>query len=68
MAVYPGTSSLDVLRVLHDTVEHRWRTRKEFWAVFDDVVHAYGSIRHETAADCLNGRRLVPIVANLMKI
>ena len=67
MAVYPGSSSLDVLRVMHDTVEHRWRNRLEFWTVFDDVVHAYGSIGHETAANCLQGGGVAPSVAKLMK-
>ena len=55
---------LRVLRVLHDTVLHRWETTGEFWMVSDDVVHAYGSMGHTNVLNTLLVGGVFPLWQN----
>ena len=45
-----NSSSLDVIRLLHDMVMAVWDEGEDFWMVSDDVVHAY--IRIFESCDC----------------
>ena len=47
-AMWPHTSVADVLRVVHDWFLFRWSGGRQAWLVWDDVIHAFGSLAHAT--------------------
>ena len=47
-ALMGGSSTVDLLRVLHDYAENRWAQRLAVILLTDDVRHAFGSVPHDT--------------------
>lgn len=52
-ALQPRTSPPDLLRVLHDLALDAWANGKPFYAILDDVTHAFGSPSHTTLINLL---------------
>ena len=46
--MYPNSSSVQLLRVLHQVWWNRWRHQLEAGVLSDNVRHAYGSLSHRT--------------------
>ena len=43
-AMWPRTSVVEQLRVLHDAFLHTWSLGQTLWVIIDDITHAFGSV------------------------
>ena len=65
-AMWERTSVVDVLRVVHDWLLSRWAQGLSAWLILDDVIHAFGSLAHDTVQAALLAVGVDPSAASLL--
>ena len=65
-ALWGGSSTVDLLRVLHDYAESRWAHGLAVILLMDDVRHAFGSVPHDTLRALLISAGVDPDIVELI--
>ena len=66
MAMQRSTSAVDLFRIVFDLTRHRWWSGLWACLLLDDVVHAFGSVSHNTPRSCLLSAGVQPSLTELI--
>ena len=65
-AMQRSTSVVDLLRIIYDWTQHRWWTGLWAFLLLDDVIHAFGSVSHDTLHSSLISAGVHPSLTDLI--
>ena len=66
MAMRRSTSVVDLLRIIYDWTQHRWCSGLWAFLLLDDVIHAFGSVSHDTLHSSLISAGVHPSLTDLI--
>ena len=66
MAMQHSTSVVDLLHVVSDWIQQRWWSGLRAFLLLDDVVHAFGSVSHDTLRSSLLSAGVHPSLTDLI--
>ena len=66
MAMQRSTSVVDLLRIVFDWIQQRWWSGVWAFLLLDDVVHAFGSVNHDTLRSSLLSAGVHPSLTDLL--
>ena len=66
MAMQCSTSVVDLLPIIYDWTQHRWWSGLWAFLLLDDVIHAFGSVSHDTLHSSLISAGVHPSLTDLI--